>query len=270
MILTVGLSLYSKSDAAYFKESFESIYHSQKLKPDEIFIVYDGYVSVEIEKLVIRYQNEGIPIKIFRNSVNKGLTISLNKMISKCETKYFARMDTDDISEPERFSEQVNFLENNKSIDILGTCGVDIDKNNLVLGHRKVPSEFKDICKILPLVNPVIHPSVMFRMESLLTIGGYDAKYRTSQDYALWFESVAQGLKIHNLSTSLIRYRTDWTYLERKGWNYRWNDVKIKWEGIPKIDKRITLRVYALVPLLIYLIPHVFFRRLKKIDIRNL
>lgn len=270
MTLTVGLSIYSKSDATYLKECFESIFHSQKLKPDEIFITYDGYVTVEVEKIIIAYQNEGIPLKIFRNSENKGLTISLNYMISKCKTKYFARMDTDDISEPERFSEQVNFLENNTSIDILGTCGVDINQNNLVIGHRKVPSEFKNICKILPFVNPVIHPSVMFRTESILSIGGYNSKYRTSQDYALWFEAVAKGLIIHNLKSSLIRYRVDETYHERKGWNYRWNDVKIKWDGIPKIDKRKRMRVYALVPVLIYLIPNFFFRLLKKLDPRNI
>lgn len=269
MTLTVGLSLYSKSDAIYLKDCFESIYHYQKLKPDKIFITYDGYVTEEVKELVSTYQKEGIPLKIFRNSENKGLTLSLNNMISKCETKYFARMDTDDISESERFSEQINFLEKNPLIDILGTCGVDIDKNNLVIGQRKVPSEFRDICKILPILNPVIHPSVMFRTESIRSIGGYNLKYRTSQDYALWFEAVAKGLIIHNLSSSLIRYRVDETYHNRKGWSYRWNDMKIKWEGIPKIDKRKRIRAYVLVPALIYLIPDVFFRILKNLDPRN-
>jgi len=269
-MLTVGLSVYSKSDASYFKDCMDSIYHSQKLKPNKIFIAYDGYVSVEIEKLVVSYQNERLPIKIFRNSENQGLTVVLNEMISKCDTKYFARMDTDDISEPERFNEQINFLENNTAVDILGTCGVDIDKNNQILGHRKVPTEFEDIRKLLPLLNPVIHPSVVFRTKSIKKIGGYNTKYRTSQDYALWFESIAQGLIIHNLPASLIRYRTDENYQDRKGWNYRYNDIKIKWEGIPKIDKRMRVRAYALIPLLIYLIPSTLFRTLKKLDPRNL
>lgn len=269
MILTVGLSLYNKSKVSYFKECIESIYHFQELKPDRIFITYDGNVSSEIENMVDNYQKEGLPIIIFRNSENRGLTLSLNNMLLKCETKYFARMDTDDISEPERFHKQINFLENNLSIDILGTCGVDIDKDNLILGKRKVPSEIKKIRKTLLILNPVIHPSVMFRTKRICDIGCYDPKYRTSQDYALWYDAIGKGLIIHNLPSSLIRYRLDDTYQKRKGWSYRWNDVKIKWEGIPKVDKRKRMKIFALTPILVYLIPSALFRVLKNLDPRN-
>lgn len=270
MTLTVGLSLYYKSNLKYFKECVESIYHYQKLKPNRIFITFDGNVNIEIQKLVAYYIRNGLPITIHKNKSNIGLTKCLNQMITKCDTKYFARMDTDDISESERFYKQVMFLEKNQSIDILGSCGIDIDNNNVMLSFRNVPTEFNNIRKMLPFFNPLIHPSVMFRTKSLQKIGGYDIKYRTSQDYALWYEAISKGLKIHNLSETLLRYRIDHSYQERKSWNYRWNDVLIKWRGIPKISRNKFIRIYALIPIIVFLIPNNLFKTFKKIDPRNL
>ena len=50
-----------------------------------------------------------------------GISKSLNLIISKIDTKYIARMDADDFSYKERFQNQIEFLETNEKIDILGT-----------------------------------------------------------------------------------------------------------------------------------------------------
>lgn len=268
---TLGLSLYKNNNPNHLNQCLESIWFNQSLKPKLIIFVYDGYIPKRIDSLVQNFIiKSGCNHTIIRNQINSGLTISLNKMLSITKTKYFARMDTDDISEPDRFYKQVNFLEKNQSIDILGSCAIDVDDNNVVVGYRNVPIENKNIIKMLPFLNPVIHPSVMFRSKSLRKIGGYDIKYRTSQDYALWFEAISKGLKIHNLSETLLQYRIDHTYKEKKNWSYRWNDVLIKWVGIPKISRNKFLRIYALIPIIVYMIPNDFFRTFKKIDPRNL
>lgn len=269
MSLTVGLSIYFNSNFDHFKESFESIYHKQTKKPDKIIIVYDGEVSENIVSLIDEYCKLNIPIEVIRNKENKGLTRSLNLMIEKCQTDYFARMDTDDISMPERFERQLKFLEKHTSIDVLGTCAYDIDNKGHVIRTRRVPSYHENIKMTLPKLNPIIHPSVVFRTDSLKKIGGYNPKYKTSQDYALWFDTISKGLNHHNLKERLLKYRLDSNYSKRKNFKYRWNDVIIKWEGIPKITSNYCTRIYSLTPLLIYCIPNFLFNFFKTLDLRN-
>lgn len=72
-------------------------------------------------------------------------------------------MDADDISELTRFQKQVEFLNKNKEIDILGTFSKDINENGEIIGTRTVPIDNKKILKILPKLSPISHPTVMFR-----------------------------------------------------------------------------------------------------------
>ena len=78
-------------------------------------------------------------------------------MLKHCKTKYFARMDSDDISLPDRFKFQLNFLEKNNDIDILGTYAIDINEYEEVLRERKVPLYNNQIINTLFYVNPMIH-----------------------------------------------------------------------------------------------------------------
>ena len=96
-------------------------------------------------------------------------------------------MDADDISFNLRLKKQVKFLNENPNIDILGTKAIDVDENGKKLRLRSVPLHHNKIIRSLPFVNPMIHPSVIFRMVSIKKVGGYNEKYKTSQDYFYWF-----------------------------------------------------------------------------------
>lgn len=85
-------------------------------------------------------------IKLISDGENKGLAYRLNEAIDLAKGKYFARMDQDDICHPERFKKQILFMENNTSIDLLGTCCVTINKNNEVTGRLPLALCHNDLC----------------------------------------------------------------------------------------------------------------------------
>ena len=58
-------------------------------------------------------------------------------------------MDTDDIAMKDRFLKQINYLDQNEDISILGTNAYEIDGNNVELRERLLPEKHEDIIKLL-------------------------------------------------------------------------------------------------------------------------
>ena len=270
MNFTLGLSLYRNNNLNHLSECLNSIWFNQSLQPELIIFVYDGFVSNQIDDLIQSFIiTSGCNHILLRNKTNMGLTFSLNKMLSITRTKYFARMDVDDVCVNNRFELQINYLEDNKNIDILGGMAIDIDDNSNEIMLRKVPIDPVQIKNILIKVNTVIHPTVMMRTESILSIGSYDENYRTSQDWALWFKALSKGLTIFNMKEQLIYYRIDTNYNARKNFKYRLNEVKMKYQGFKELNLPMFNIVYVLLPLFIWLVPSKLFSVIKKIDPRQ-
>lgn len=146
-------------------------------------------------------------ISIIKHGIKQGLAKSLNEMTRVAAGRLIARMDADDISEPERLERQVAFLESHPDVGVLGTAATMIDErgNNLrsypiLTGH--LPIKWRAL-----FANPLVHPSVMLRREILLA-NPYDESYPNSQDYELWSRLLFEkGIRFANLDERLLRYR---------------------------------------------------------------
>lgn len=270
MIATLGLCVYSKTSPAELNECIWSIWDGQTRKPDEIIIVKDGEISDQVSIIIDEFVKKlTVPVSVRKNVKNIGLTKNLNYMLKACNGKYFIRMDTDDIAEGSRFQKQIDFMESHKDIDVLGTNAQEIDENNNFLRIRKCPEFHESIIKMLPWFNSISHPTVMFRTEKIRRIGGYNENLITSQDYDLWFKANSKGLKFHNLQESLLKYRMNTDYIKRKNFNYRLNDLKIKWRGLNRGGYSIYHYLSLVIPILFWLTPRKFYKRLKEFDIRK-
>jgi glycosyltransferase involved in cell wall biosynthesis len=91
---------------------------NQSFKNWTLLILDDGSTDNSLEK-INNLSDERI--KIFKNKINKGISYRLNQGIKFSNTKYIARMDSDDISFPDRLEKQFNFLEKNKDIDLVSS-----------------------------------------------------------------------------------------------------------------------------------------------------
>jgi glycosyltransferase involved in cell wall biosynthesis len=112
----------SNDSVTHFNNALRSVTEFQTRVPNEVVIVLDGNVSLEIVKIIETVFYE-IPIThhIVKNKKQMGLAYSLNHGLEFCTKEWVARMDADDISLPERFSEQMSYLEKNPSTTLLGT-----------------------------------------------------------------------------------------------------------------------------------------------------
>ncbi|MCA0930927.1 glycosyltransferase [Lutimonas saemankumensis] len=232
------------------------------------FIIFDDASTDGSGKIIKSYAEADDRVIAIFNTENQGLTKNLNKGIAMSKAVYIARMDADDIALPNRLSRQVEYLDKNTHIDIVGSSAIDIDENGNQLQKRQAPESHQEIIKLLPKANPMIHSTVVFRRKSLEKIEFYNESYRTTQDYEMWFRAAGNGMIFCNLSEILLLYRMDNNYHRRKSIRYRLYDCKLRLEsfkylGIPKYKY-----YYALIPIILGLLPEKVYDSVKKLDPR--
>ena len=121
MKYSVLMSVYKNDNPAFLKTALESIYENQTRKPDEIVIVFDGPLTEELYSVLDAYklQKDGV-VKYYPQECNRGLGEALRIGAGKCTGDYIFRMDSDDISVPDRFEKQIAFVEANPEIAVVG------------------------------------------------------------------------------------------------------------------------------------------------------
>jgi glycosyltransferase involved in cell wall biosynthesis len=217
---SVLLSIYQKEKPDFLVESLDSIFN-QTLKPNEVILVKDGPLTNELDRIINRYTDRYKELKIISLSENKGLSTALNEGLKHCTYNLVARMDTDDIAKPNRFEKQIRFLEENLNIDVIGTDIDEFEDNILNLKCRKImPKTEKDFYSFAKNRNPINHPTVVFKKDAVLSVGGYK-NYIMFEDYYLWVTMLVKGYKFYNLDESLLYFRfSKNTYCRRTGWKY--------------------------------------------------
>ena len=198
--VTVLMSVYNGE--RFLRESMDSIL-SQTFKDFEFLIVNDG--STDRTKEILESYNDP-RISIINNDKNIGLTRSLNKGLALAKGEYIARMDADDISLPERLEKQVEFLDTNPSIGVLGIKSNVIDEKGNTLFQVKHPESHADIMAKLLLDNRFIHSSVIMRKLLLDKYGYYNEELPMAQDYEL-FLGLSHSTQFANLSEPLHQWR---------------------------------------------------------------
>ena len=197
-IVSVVMSAHNEED--YLKDTIESIL-SQTYNDFEFIIVNDGSTD-NTPEILSDYAGRDSRIRVISNMSNVGLSRALNKGLEVANGRYIARMDAGDISHPTRFQKQVEFLEANHDICILGTCAYWIDEIGQVVGKWHVPTNVTSA--VLYKTAAVIHPSIMTSRQLFEVLGGYNKKYRRAQDFELYLRTMKMHVSIINLSEFLI------------------------------------------------------------------
>ena len=198
-LVSVIMSAYNAEK--YISQTIKSVLNQTFI--DFEFLIFNDGSKDKTEEIIGSYGDHRIKSV---NQSNIGLTKTLNKALALSQGEYIARMDADDICEPARLQKQVDFLKNHPEIGICGTWVKMIDADGTFIKNYDLPTENKDIRKMLLLHNPLIHPSVMFRRKIYSDIGGYDESFRFAQDYEYWTRILAK-YQAANLPEYLLNYR---------------------------------------------------------------
>jgi glycosyltransferase involved in cell wall biosynthesis len=136
-----------------------------------------------------------------------GIVSALNIGLQISEAEFVARIDSDDIMEPARILNQLDFLASNPHCVCVGS-NIEIFGGNFGYKIKKYPTSHKKITKQLLYQNAMAHPSVMFRRKAVLDAGSYRPFFEGSEDYDLWFRLSKIG-QLNNIDKPLTRYRTN-------------------------------------------------------------
>ena len=131
----------------------------------------------------------------------------LNLGLAQSGGCYVARMDADDISEPSRLRQQLRFLQSHPEISVIGTNLKIMRESGEMIGLRYYPESPERIAREMSFRNPLAHPSVMFRKEDVMAVGGFCSEFGVVADYDLWCRMLQVGKKFYNLQEPLLRYR---------------------------------------------------------------
>lgn len=187
--------------ASYLREAMDSIL-SQSFTDYELIVLNDcspdnadEILDTYSDSRIVRYKGEK----------NVGLSNILNVGIGMARGKYVARMDSDDLSCPDRLRIQVDFLESHPDIDLV-SVGMQL------FGAKEevwIREQNPDKVKINALFHsPILHASSMWRRERFEKNGlRFRQEMVPSEDYDLWTRALVKGLKLVNLRQVLYKYR---------------------------------------------------------------
>lgn len=146
-------------------------------------------------------------IRYSRNGVNAGLAASLNRGLEMCEGEFIARIDGDDLCEPQRLTVQLQYLADHADLAGCASWTTEIDENDAIIGALEPCADPDYVRWSLCHTNRLYHPSMMLRRAVFELSGRYDPDYLATEDYELWTRMIAGGARLGIVPRRLIRYR---------------------------------------------------------------
>ncbi|HBK32268.1 MAG TPA: amylovoran biosynthesis protein AmsE [Porphyromonadaceae bacterium] len=221
---SVLISVYYKENPIFLHQALNSIFN-QTCLPSEIVLIKDGPLTVELENVIDTYKKKYPIFVLLQNETNIGLGLSLAKGLLACSNEIVARMDSDDISHPERFEKQLIAIE--KGYDVVSCWStLFVDSINNIIALKKRPEFHDDIVKLCKRRSPVSHSACIYRKSKVIAAGSY-LHCELYEDYHLWVRMIMNGAKFYNVQESLFFVRTSLDQASRRGgWKYLKNEVK--------------------------------------------
>lgn len=246
-LISVIMSVYNGEK--YVSEALESILN-QTHKNIEFIIIDDGSKDKTFE-IIKEYASKDKRVKIVKNSINIGLTKSLNHAIRYSKGKFIARQDDDDISLSKRLEIQLDFLQKNPEYGFCGCNGIIKQNKAELLNYF----EINEIRKNLIVDNCFAHPSIIIRKEILEKYGYYNESYFYGQDYELWCRLIYKyGILAKNLNEKLIIMNIPIERIKEKNKQkfliQRKNQIKTKLRYIKYVEKKFSGIKSAIIKIL--------------------
>lgn len=227
---------YSVLMAVYYREKPEYLYAAiesmlaQTVMPDEFVLVCDGPLTDALNAVIAEFCAFHPELfRIVRLERNMGLGTALNAGLRQCRNELVARMDSDDLSVPDRMEKQLEAMGQDPGISVLGgQIGEFYEDPKNVLSYRIVPTEEANIREFLKCRSPMNHTTVVLRRSHILQAGSYQA-ISGFEDYTLWIRLIANGYHMKNIQDVCCRVRADGgMYARRGGVRYFRNTLKME------------------------------------------
>lgn len=220
-------------------DAIRSIF-SQTVRDWELLLIDDGSTD---ESLRIARSIDDPRVKVFSDGRNRNLAARLNQIIKLAEGEYIARMDADDLSHPERFARQLEFLDSHKDVDVVGTSMVILDKQGQPIRKIVVTKTHEDICRNKYQGFSMAHATVMAKARWFHR-NLYNEASSRSQDFELWLQSY-QNSTFANIVELLYFCNEFVSYKLSKYAKSKFTVAKTIWKYSPKEFGKVKAAYYS-------------------------
>jgi glycosyltransferase involved in cell wall biosynthesis len=199
----VSVLLPVRNGAAYLDAALESL-AVQSFTDFEIILIDNGSTDAT-PKIVRRWLEKEPRLRAVRKWP-AGLGAALREAANLARAPLLARIDADDLAEPDRLLRQVEAMRRMPSLVLLGSAAYLIDRNGAVVGEIHNPLSNVELGAALREQCPILQSSAVMRTEAYRRAGGYRAGLNLCEDFDLWGR-IAEVGEIGNLAEPLARYR---------------------------------------------------------------
>lgn len=209
------MSVYYKEQPSWLQCAIDSIL-GQTVSPSEVVLVVDGPLTDGLNNVVSKFERNPI-FKIVRLEKNMGLGLALQEGIKHCSNEFIARMDTDDVSLPNRCEKELNKFMEDTSLDVVGCWENEFwNSSEKIFSCHKVPETHDEILKYMHSRCGILHPTVIYKKSAVLKAGNY--KHRPLfEDYDLFVRMLQTGSKVYNIQEPLYSLRVNPKLFKRRG-----------------------------------------------------
>lgn len=261
--ISVIMSVYNQKNAEMLDTAIQSVL--QQTFSDFEFIIYNDGSDEEVSEQLKKYIEVDKRIRLIEGEENHGLAYSLNACIRHASGKYLARMDDDDVCDPDRFLVEYDYLEKHPEIAYVG-CNAKLMDGNGVWGVRKMPENPEE--KSFLRYSPFIHPTIMIRRDVLEKVDGYNAskEHLRCEDYELFMRMYMLGYRGYNIQLPLFYYREEQFSYRKRKFCYRRDEMRLRYRNFKELGILFPFGwCYVIRPIVAAFIPDRMILQLKKI-----
>ncbi len=216
MSYSVLMTVYKKEDPLFFDQAIQSIL-KQTVVSDDFVLVCDGELTNALNNVIKKHIDK---LRVFRTKKKVGLCEALNTGLKECRHELVARMDSDDISIPDRCERELKVFEENPDLSVISGTVQEFfgePKGDGLLKKRVLPETQKELVAFSRRRNPFNHPAVMFKKSDVIASGGYKDDYFRFEDYDLWIRMFQNGYKGYNIQDVILYMRVSSDFYKRRG-----------------------------------------------------
>jgi glycosyltransferase involved in cell wall biosynthesis len=176
--VTVGIPLYNAKVTV--ADAIRSVI-AQTFQDWEIVVADDG--STDESQALIRTIGDR-RVRFVHDGAHSGIASRLNQIAQTAHGDYLARMDADDLMHPDRLCKQVEALEADPTLDVIGTATYTMDAAGVVNGVRGLARADMSPREVVAR-GLFIHPTVTGRT-AWFRSNPYDERFVRAEDHELW------------------------------------------------------------------------------------